>query len=113
MSRLIGFSFIAALFGAITFISAPASAGPGGMPAASAYADTSLVQNVGWRKRWWRSWDEDYDGETHVRAPTSSVDTNNAHTDVEAPFTSVRKSPRGTWVRAPFVNLFVPREDWD
>jgi hypothetical protein len=114
MSRFIGFSFIAALFGAIIAISAPASAGPAGISATSSYADASLVQNVGYyKRRWWRQWDDSYNGESHVRAPTTSVDTNNAYTDVDAPFAKVRKSPRGTWVRAPFVNLFVPREDWD
>jgi hypothetical protein len=68
------------------------------------------VQNVGWyKRRWWRS--NGYD--TEVRAPTTSVNSNDAYTDVDAPFAKVRKSPRGTWVRAPFVNLFVPRNDWD
>jgi hypothetical protein len=114
MPRFIGFSFIAALFGAIIAMSAPASAGPAGTLAASSDADASLVQNVGYyKRRWWRQWDDSDNGDTHVRAPTTSVDSNNAYTDVDAPFAKVRKTPGGTWVRAPFVNLFVPRNDWD
>jgi hypothetical protein len=62
------------------------------------------------KRPWWRSWDSEDNGDTHVSAPTTTVDTNDANTDVEAPFTSVHKTPRGTWIRAPFVNLFVPRD---
>jgi hypothetical protein len=47
---------------------------------------------------------------THVRAPFTSVDTDNKErTRVEAPFTSVDKGEDGTHIRAPFVDLFVPR----
>jgi hypothetical protein len=106
MSRLITFSFVAALLGAATFMCAPASAAPAGFIGYS--ADASLVQDVGYYKkhRWWRS--NGY--ETQVDAPTTSVDTSDNSTTVHAPFTSVHTDRRGTWVRAPFVNLFVPRD---
>lgn len=105
MTRLIIPSFVAAFFAAAMFLPVPASAGPAGLTKPT--AETTLVEEAGWRnRRWWRS--NGYD--TEVDAPTTSVRTNDANTDVEAPFTSVRKSPRGTWVRAPFVNLFVPRD---
>lgn len=85
--------------------STPSMAAP--KPIVALPAEASPVQPVDYKKRrWWKSNGED----THVRAPTTSVDTNDAYTDVDAPFTTVRKSPRGTWVRAPFVNLFVPRD---
>jgi hypothetical protein len=97
--------FIAVFFTAAMFLPAPASAGPSGLTKPT--AETSLVEEAGWRRgRWWRS--NGYD--TDVDAPTTSVRTNDAYTDVEAPLTSVRKSPRGTWIRAPFVNLWVPRD---
>jgi hypothetical protein len=105
MTRLTISGFVAALFAAALFLSAPATAGPMGLT--NSATDVTLVQKTGWeRRRWWRS--NGY--ETDVDAPTTSVRTNDANTDVEAPFTSVRKSPRGTYVRAPFVNLFVPRD---
>ncbi|MGH6866616.1 MAG: hypothetical protein ACREDO_10720 [Methyloceanibacter sp.] len=110
MSQFIAFSFVGAFLAAVLFTPMPSYAGPVG-PAAYP-VDASMAQDVGYykKRRWWRAWDDEYDGNARVRAPTTSVDTNNANTDVEAPFTSVRKSPRGTWVRAPFVNLFVPRD---
>lgn len=105
MTRLIISGFVAAFFAAAMFLSAQATAGPAGLAKPS--AETTLVEEAGWRnRRWWRS--NGYD--TEVDAPTTSVRTNDAYTDVEAPLTSVRKGPRGTWVRAPFVDLFVPRD---
>jgi len=103
-ARLVSFGYAVAVLVAIGFVSMPASAGPASVVAKPVHA--SAIQPVDYKKRrWW--WSNGAD--THVRAPTTSVDTNDAYTDVDAPFTTVRKSPRGTWVRAPFVNLWIPR----
>jgi hypothetical protein len=108
--RVVSFGFAAALLAASALVPAPVSAAPGVVM--NHATDVALLQLADYqgKRRWWRAWDDEYDGETHVRAPTTSVDTNEANTDVEAPFTSVHKTPRGTWIRAPFVNLFVPRD---
>ena len=70
-------------------------------------AEAGLVQDVDYKKRRWRNYYRDEDGE-HVRAPFTDVDVNGG-THVEAPFTGVHTNRYGTWVRAPFVDLFVPR----
>jgi hypothetical protein len=83
-----------------------ASAAPSAVVAAP--GDAALVQKVDYQRRWWRRHYRDSYGETHVRAPLTSVDTGR-ETFVRAPFARIYNGRAGTWVRAPFVNLFVPR----
>lgn len=94
---------IGAALGALGFIagSAPVSAAPVVTGFARASTGAELVQEVGYRRRYYR------DHGTYVRAPFTEVDTRRG-TWVAAPFVRVYSGRRGTWVRAPFVNLWSP-----
>lgn len=85
---------------------APAVSGPLAAAAAPG-ASQSAVELVGHRR--WRRDRYDYDRDTYVDAPFTSVERRRRRVAVDAPFASVRTGRRGTWVRAPFVDLWVPR----
>ena len=103
----LGVALATALSASILGLSAASAASIGTLPRAQTGSD--VVQPVGDSPQ---QVDEYYDEDrdTHVRAPFTSVDTDNRErTRVEAPFTSVDKGEDGTHIRAPFVDLFVPR----
>lgn len=94
---------VGAALGALCLIAgtAPASAAPAAAGLADATARAKLVQEVGYRRRYYR------DRGSYVRAPFTEVDSRRG-TWVAAPFVRVYSGRSGTWVRAPFVNLWSP-----
>jgi hypothetical protein len=104
--RLAGLG-IAAILAAIMFAPAPGTAAP--LVVIDKGTQVSDLQSVGYKRRYWRKYDRDDDGNTYVRAPFAEVDTHGG-TWVAAPFARVYSDRYGTWVRAPFVNLWRPRD---